>query len=185
MPRPTHRQIALIALAAAIALGVLGRLMPHPHNVTPIAALALFSGFAFARPATAVAVPLVSLLISDALIGFYDMRLMLFVFAGFLAPLLFRPLLRTRPQALVIAGCTVAGSLLFFLISNFGVWLIYDTYPKSLAGLGACYTAALPFLRNTLAGDLFWSAVFFGLYSLAMHGLGSARSGRLIAQPLR
>jgi hypothetical protein len=71
---------------------------------------------------------------------------------------------RTLP---ILAGATISASVLFFLITNFGVWAGTQMYSKDLSGLLACYTAALPFFRNTLAGDVFYTGIFFGLYEIA------------------
>ena len=70
--------------------------------------------------------------------------------------------------ALTLAGAAIASSLLFFVVVDFGIWLMGDMYPRTFAGLVACYTAALPFYRNQVAGDLLFTAVLFGAYALAL-----------------
>ena len=76
-------------------------------------------------------------------------------------------LLRDRRTPLQIAGASLAGSVLFFVVTNFGVWMLGSLYPKTLEGLVACYVAAIPFFHNTLLGDAFFTAVLFGGFVLA------------------
>jgi hypothetical protein len=89
--------------------------------------------------------------------------------------------LLAKPNALRVAGVSIGASLVFFLISNFGVWFTADQYPvamypKTLDGLMACYTMGLPFLRNTLVGDLLFAEVFFGLYAWAQSRVPALRT---------
>jgi len=184
------RACGVIAFVVLVALGVAGRLLPHPPNVTPVLAAALFAGFLFRHRAVAILAPLVTLVISDAVIGLYDWRLMAIVYAAFLAPMLLRPLIRFKPTVLSATGCALAASIVFFVVSNFGVWWLGGLYSKSAAGLVACYVAAIPFFGNSLVGDLVWSGVFFGLYSAAVRCLPVPQlqelvvPNRLIPQPL-
>jgi hypothetical protein len=70
-----------------------------------------------------------------------------------------------------------AGSLQFYIITNFFVWFgSHDMYPQTLSGLSACYVAALPFYGRTLLGDLFYSGVLFGAYALVSRRLEPSRS---------
>jgi hypothetical protein len=71
-----------------------------------------------------------------------------------------------RVTPFTVAGAAIASSVLFFLVTNFGTWATGELYPQTLAGLAACYVAAIPFFQNTLAGDLFFSAVLFGGFAL-------------------
>jgi hypothetical protein len=152
-------------LLVLLALGVAGRLLPHPPNVAPIAALALFGGFAFQRgPALALAGG--ALLVSDAVIGFYAPILMASVYLGLLFPVVFRAWLRQHLSVLRIGTAAVAGSLVFFVTSNLAVWAFSGWYPRTLDGLAACFLAALPFFQYTLLGDLLWAGVLFGAYAV-------------------
>ncbi len=147
-----------------ILVAVLARLMPHPPNVSPITAIALFSGVYLDRRHTFI-VPLAVMLISDYFIGFHDM--MLWVYASFLLIGVVGLWLRKHRGITTTLGATFAGSFLFFLITNFGVWLSSQSmYPHDYAGLYQCYTAAIPFFRNTLIGDVFYVGALFGLYEL-------------------
>jgi len=159
-------------IVGIIALAALSRLIPHPHNFTPIGALGLFAA-AHLRPRyVAWLAPLVALWISDLLImnilyadiyGEFRWFGHLFVYLGFILIFLFGTLLR-RISIPRLGLFSLTSSFLFFLISNFGVWLGSSFYPQNLTGLIACYTAGLPFLGNTIAGDLFYTAVIFGAF---------------------
>jgi hypothetical protein len=76
-------------------------------------------------------------------------------------------LLRQRRRVLPIAGATLCGALSFYLVTNFGVWATGALYPRTVAGLTACYTAAIPFFRNMLLGDACYVALSFGGFALA------------------
>lgn len=165
------RQIAVTALLVLVVLGVAGRLLPHLPNVTPIVAVSLFAGFLFRPHVLAIAVPLLTMLISDAVMGFYDWRIMASVYAAFILPVLLTIFLRTRPTMLRVVGCSVLSSVIFFAVSNFAVWAFSGLYECSAAGLTTCYAAALPFFRNTLLGDLVWSGAFFGLYAVVVRSV--------------
>ncbi len=154
----------LIAVVALIVGAVASRLVPHPWNLTSVAAVALFSGAYLDDRRLAFAVPLAALLISDTVLGFY--KGMAVVYLGFALIVGLGVLLRRHRSAPVIAGATLAGSLLFFGLSNLGVWAFGGLYPHSLAGLGSCFVAALPFYRGTLEGDVLYSAILFGGFAL-------------------
>lgn len=169
--RQTTQRVAL----ACIALGVLARLLPHPPNVTPVTALALFGGAVLSRR-WAFAVPLVMIVISDMILGLHDV--LVFTWSSSVITVLFGLWIRQRPGARRIAAAAVASSTIFFVITNFGVWLVgaHGTmYPKTLQGLWLCYVAALPFYRNALIGDLVTSLGLFGLYAWATSRVGMPR----------
>lgn len=157
----------LWALLSVVALVVLYRWVPHVPNVTPVAALALFSGAFFSDRRLAFAVPMVALLISDALIGFYAS--MPFVYLAFALTVLLGRGLASRLSGINTVLSAFVGSILFFLITNFGAWAVGDLYPHSLSGLWQAYVAGVPFYRYTLMGDLFFSGVFFAAFLSAQH----------------
>jgi len=174
-----------------IALGIWMRLLwTDVPNFAPVAAIALFSGFFFRRKTVAIAVPLLVMGISDLVVGGYELGVMLAVYGAFTLPVFMRPLLRDkvcstdRPamSSLVrIFGCVLAGSIGFFLITNFAVWLTW--YEHSVAGLAVCYTAALPFLRYTAGGDLLFAVALFGSYALAVNwGCSSQKSAEPVIE---
>lgn len=147
-----------------IAIGIAMRLVPHPANVAPIAALALFSGAALKKK-YAIIIPLSAMILSDALIGFHATIPYTWGSFALIGVLGWR--LQRRWTPVRIGGMALAGSVLFFAVTNFGVWASTSLYPKTVEGLAMCFVAALPFFRNTVAGDLFYAALFFGLYELA------------------
>jgi len=151
----------MIVLAAAAS-----RLIPHPPNFTPIAAIALFGGATFSDKRLAFLVPLLAMALSDIVIGGFSI-VTPFVYTSFSAIVCIGLLLRASKDPIRIGGASVAGALLFFVVTNFAVWLVAGYYPKTLAGLEACFVAAIPFFRNTLLSDLLYTGLLFGLWFLA------------------
>ncbi len=158
------RFLTLVAMTLAAATT---RLLPHPPNVTPIAAMALFGGAHFGSPRTSLAVPLTAMFLSDLLLGFGLHPVMPFVYGSFAFTVWLGRWLRARRSPLAIAVAALCGSVVFFLVTNLGVWLVGDLYPRTLDGLVACYIAAIPFFRNTLAGDGGYTLALFGGFALA------------------
>lgn len=149
-------------LITMILLIGLYRLLPHPFNVTPVMAMALFAGTYFDKKIFAFVVPLAAMLLSDIFIGFHNT--MIFVYGAMALSVLLGFVLRKGVTTPKVIGASVLGSVLFFIITNFGVWLVGSFYPKDFAGLMACYTAAIPFFERTLFGDLFFNAILFVSY---------------------
>ena len=162
-----HNGLILLLIVAAAAM----RLLPHPANIAPIGALALFSG-AYLQRRFFYLVPLAALFLGDLHLGLYHAGTMAAVYLGFLASTFVgRGLLHggdvgrrrdTGPRITVAVG---AGALVFWLISNLGVWLFFR--PLTPAGLAQCYLDALPFLGRSLLGDALYAAGLFGAYRLA------------------
>lgn len=153
-----------------IIVGTLGRLIPHPANVTPMATLALFSGSKLAKK-IAVLVIAATMLASDALLAHLNHYPIfslwsLFTYSGFLGITLLGTKLNQNSSQTKILSFVLAASLGFWLWTNFGVWLTSGLYAKSLIGISTCYIAALPFLRNELLGSLAWQMIIFGGYRL-------------------
>ena len=171
------RVIALvIAIFAAAAL----RLLPHPPNFSPIAAMALFSGAQLPKRALAFVAPFAALLLSDlALGGFYPG--MNFVYLSFALTVVIGWAVASRKTPLVIGGAAVASSVLFFVLTNFGMWLFSGIYPLTQAGLVECYVAAIPFFQNTLVGDLSFTLLLFGGLALLERVLPAIRQRQLVA----
>lgn len=146
----------LLVLVAFVLVAVLFRLVPHIPNVTPITAMALFSGVYFTNKNYAFIIPLSAMFLSDLFLGFSSISFFVylaFILVGFIG---------VRSKKMSIKTILIS-SISFFIITNFGVWLL--AYPKTIDGLLACYTLAIPFFRNSLIGDLFFSAVMY--YSFA------------------
>ena len=149
----------------------LSRLIPHIPNFTPIGAIALFAGTYITSKRNSFLLPLGILLFSDLLLelvngtGFY--RDMVFVYGSFALVVTIGYLLRGREQRQTIMVASLVSSILFFFITNFGTWLMYDLYPNTGSGLVSCYIAGIPFFKGTVMGDLFYCLILFGSYSLA------------------
>jgi hypothetical protein len=156
--------LTLMIVLAAFTL--LWRLVPHGWNMTPVLALALFAGARLQVPALRFVLPMVVMLLSDLLLGFHDT--MLYVYGALLLVVLMGQGLGARASLPGHAGMSVAGSMAFFLITNFGVWMSGTLYPPTAEGLISSYVMALPFLWKTLAGDLFFVVMFFAVFRLAM-----------------
>ncbi len=155
-------QISLAVLF--IILSVLIRVGPHLPNMAPIVGVGLFCG-AYLPRRWAVAVPVLAMALGDLMLGWVPENLFGWIAVALSAALGF--LLRKRRPAWTVVGASVIGSTLFFLISNFGVWVLGcgpGWYPPTLQGLAACLTAGVPFYRNGLVGDLVYTAVLFAGY---------------------
>ena len=158
--------IKLAQLIAFILMGVISRVLPHPANFAPIAGMALFGG-TYLKKKEAFVIPITAMIISDFFIGFDSIPMRLTVYGCFLISVLIGFWIKNHKNAKNILLATLFSSVIFFLITNFSVWLFGTMYPKNLIGIFECYMFAIPFFRNTLAGDLFYSGVFFGGYELA------------------
>ena len=181
MTSPGRTQSWIGALPyAMIFAGAALRVIPHPPNFAPIGALALFGGAALPG-VWAFAVPLAALVLSDAVLGFYQGWV--WVYGSFALIVLIGTALRRRRTALKVAGAALASSVVFFAITNFGEWL-GPLYPHTPAGLQADFVAAIPFFRNTALSDLVYALAFFGIFESAAH-LARPRAGRLSSAPHR
>jgi hypothetical protein len=155
--------IAMIALAVGVRLLIFFVPGALPYNFTPVEAIALFGGAYFSDRRLAFIVPLGAMLLADLIIGLHPMLPV--IYACIAASVVLGFGLRDRVSVLRVAGFGVAGSLLFFVVVSFVEWLLGDT-EYCRAGIVPCYVAALPFLKNWLAGTLVWSALLFGGFEL-------------------
>ena len=167
--------LLLLVLFAAFS-----RLIPHPPNFAPIGAMAMFGAAYFSKKYIALIIPVLAMWLSDIVInntiyaqyfegftffyqGFY-WTYTAFIIIGIVS---FFVLKKVKLKNVVLASFLAA--LLFFVISNFGVWFSGTLYPKSFGGLINCYIAAIPFFKNTLMGNLVYSFVLFGSFELAQY----------------
>lgn len=166
----------VLLVTALVLLATLVRFVDHGlPNVAPIGAIALFGGACFASRRQAFCVTFATMLFSDALLYATRYRdwqadilgTMLFVYVALALVVMLGELLKKhrRSVAGIVAG-SLAGSIVFFLISNLSAWALYDEYTKDVAGLIRCYLAGVPFYRNTLLGDLAFNFALFGGYAL-------------------
>ncbi|MBM2814493.1 MAG: hypothetical protein HW421_1255 [Ignavibacteria bacterium] len=164
-----------ISVSGLILLAALSRLMPHPDNVTPVTAIALFGGAYFSKKIFAFIVPLAAMLASDLLLGFHVA--MPGVYLSFAIIVLIGFSLQNKTNVRNILLSTLAGAVIFFIISNFALWAFGTWYPHSWTGFIECYAMALPFFRNSIVGDLAYSGVIFGCYALVMRYSPSLAKG--------
>lgn len=146
-----NKKILFITLFITVA--ALMRLIPHPPNFVPITAIAIFAGVKFNNIKIAYAIPISIMLISDLFIGFYSISL--FVYLAFILIITYSSFIKKYSIKNIILS-----SVIFFIITNFGVWLM-GGYPKSIEGLVLCYTMAIPFFTNSIIADLFFSAILY------------------------
>ena len=161
----TPNHLRFTVLSGMILAAAAFRIMPHPPNFSPIAAIALFGGAQFSDKRTAFLVPLAAMFLGDLVLGFHALIPVIYGCFALIVCLGFR--LRRHRGAGSVALVALAGSVLFFVVSNFAVWMATDMYSKTLAGLAECYLAAFPYFQNTLAGDLVFNTMLFGGLALA------------------
>lgn len=165
-------QPRLLALAGVILFAALYRLIPHPPNVAPVAAMALFAGAYFKDWKLALLSPLIVMLASDLILGFHGA--MLYVYGGMLLTVVIGFSLRKEQSAKSVVIASLGATASFFLITNFGAWLANPLYPQNAAGLLQSYMAGVPFMHYSVLGDLLFTAIFFGGYALAKPHLEQA-----------
>ena len=170
-------QLGFIFVGSVIIAGALFRFIPHWPNFTPIAAMALFGGAYIGRKYLAFLIPFAAMFLSDLVLGLHiDMWS---VYLAFGLTVMIGTLIRSNVKLLTVTGAAVGSSVIFFLITNFGAWLASPFYPQTFGGLMQSYIAGLAFINNgsygisffvnELTGALFYSGLFFGVYSLAKH----------------
>ena len=156
----------LIFVISVVFVAAFSRLLPHLPNVTPVAAIALFGGTYIKRRYLAFLLPLAALFISDLFLGFYTE--MYAVYISFAITVGLGMLLSKKTSATSTVAASIASSIIFFLLTNFAVWMSGTfAYPTTIAGLGLCYEAAIPFFRNELFGTLAYNTLFFGAFYFA------------------
>jgi hypothetical protein len=168
----------LAVVAGLVGLDIAARLLPHAPDFTPVAASALFAASVLRVRTLSVVVPLAGMILADAWLGFYDLRIMAAVYGTLALPACAPWLSRGWRRPVMIAPVLVSSSLSFFLVTNFAVWAFSPIYAANAGGLIKCYIAALPFLQNMLCGDLFWGIVLFGGYWLARNVRTAKRDDR-------
>jgi len=165
IPKLTVKTSLIIGIILVV-LAVTLRLVPHIPNFAPIGAIALFGG-AVLGWRIGLWLPLSAMILSDLVIGFYQG--IWFTWGAFLLIVLFGLMLRKNNMLTKIAFGGFASAVIFFVVSNFGVWLTSGMYAHTFAGIVQNYTMALPFFRMTLVSDMFYSGVLFGTYAFAMY----------------
>ncbi|MDQ3268973.1 MAG: hypothetical protein M3Q11_02050 [Pseudomonadota bacterium] len=174
-----------LVLATLIIVAALTRVLPHPPNFSPVAAIALFGGAYFASRAWALLVPLAALLISDLVLASINGGIYASWFGGagiwavygciaLTAAIAFS--LRGRVTGTRVLGYSLAATALFFVVTNFASWLGNPMYPQNAAGLMASYVAGIPFLQWSALGTLAYAAALFGGFELLRRQLPALRA---------
>ena len=164
---------AFYIVAGFILFAALSRLLPHAYNFTPLGAIALFGAAYFPKKKWALIIPILALWLSDLVLNnvmyaaYYDGFTFftggfLYIYGAFAMIVLLGVVLMKKITMPRVIGGALGGSIIFFIVSNFGVWLSSPLYPNTLEGLVMCYTAAIPFFHYTIAGNLIYSGVLFG-----------------------
>jgi hypothetical protein len=151
---------------------VLARLVEHLPNFTPVAALGLFGGYLFrSRLAGSLSV-LFAMFISDLIIGYESLTMRVVVYLSLFLPVFLGAAIKNlkgHKLGFALIGSSLLSSITFYITTNFAVWVLSGMYEHTMQGLILCYTYALPFLRNTMIGDLFYTGVFFGIHAAVRH----------------
>ena len=144
-----HKSQKLVLIL--IIFGIFSRIIPHPPNFSPVTAIALFGGLNFSDKKIAFIIPLLILIVSDFFLGFSLINIIVYI--SFILVVF----IGTRIKKISIQNILLSG-FIFFLVSNFGVWVI--GYPMTIDGLILCYTMAIPFFGYSIAGDIFFGLLF-------------------------
>lgn len=155
----------LFTIIGLIGIGIAGRLLPHLPNATPITALTLTARKQLGA-VWAFVVPIAAMVLSDAVIGFYDWKILTSVYGSFLLIGCMSLFMRKSSGAGNTILFAVVASIIFFLITNFAVWLFSPWYEKSISGLIYCYTLGLPFLQNMVLGDIVYTTALVAAFRL-------------------
>lgn len=157
-------------ILAAVSLRVLRHygLIDLPPNFSSVAAVAIFSGMYLDRK-HAIIIPMITMLVADSFIGFYDPAIMISVYGCFILSAVLGIYLKRNKNIFNIAGVTLSSSIIFYLVTNFAVWAYSGLYPQTLSGLMQSYILAIPFFKATLLGDIFYVSVLFGGYELVSY----------------
>lgn len=166
---------SLLIVTAFIVFAALTRLLPHAYNFTPLGAIALFGAAYFPKKKWALIIPLIAIWGSDLLLNnitytaYYEGFTwftpgFLYIYGSIAMIVILGYYLLKKITFGRVLGGALGASVIFFIVSNFGVWISGSMYPLSIEGLIACYTAAIPFFHYTIAGNVVYSAVLFGAY---------------------
>lgn len=171
--------IRLGVVSILILLAALSRLLPHPSNFAPVSGMALFGAAYYGKRYWAFVIPIASMWLSDLILNnvvyaeyfdhfvwFYSGSV--FTYGAFILIVLLGMVVLKRVGLVNLMLSALGASVIFFIVSNFGVWFSGTMYPKNMNGLLACYTAGLPFFKNTILGDLVYTGALFGAFEFGM-----------------
>jgi hypothetical protein len=163
----------MLIATVLVVLATFARFIPHPPNFAPLAAVALFAGGVMTNRWLALALPLAILLLSDSILGMYpDMPI---VYLAFALTTMLGFSLNTESQWTLIFRKSMVAALMFFVVTNLGVWAVTGLYPHTREGLRACFIAAVPFFQNTLISTVLFTVMLFACQRL-LERVWAARS---------
>jgi hypothetical protein len=164
----TDRAFATLVAVLLVVLAAASRIVPHPWNFTPMIAVALFAGARIERGWLASLAVLGCLALGDIVIGAWPYSGFEWVYGSMLLVVATGRLLRTRTGLVATLVAALGAGFIFFVVTNFAVFMGGGLYPRTGAGLVECYTAALPFYRNQIVGDVVFTSALFGVYAFAL-----------------
>tara|TARA_Y100001960_G_scaffold322694_1_gene399642 strand:+ start:5666 stop:6175 length:510 start_codon:yes stop_codon:yes gene_type:complete len=151
-----------LILPLIIIFAAMTRLIPHPPNFTPIIAIGLFSGYYVKNRSFAILLPILAMFFSDLFLGSH--KTIYWVYGSLILVTFLGMLLVQKVNVRNYLISSISGACIFFLITNFGVWVTSSYYPKTLEGIIVCYTMALPFFGNTMISSLLYTGILFSIY---------------------
>jgi small-conductance mechanosensitive channel len=152
--RPSWQWLAAIVLFLAFS-----RLIPHAPNFTPLGAMALLAGACVKDLRVSLLIPMIAMLLSDAIIGFHSS--MIFVYGAVALIVIGSHFWLTQLSLVSITLASIISAITFFIVTNFGAWLAHDMYPHTISGLTQAYIAGIPFFKNTLISNILFTAIGF------------------------
>lgn len=166
----------LLVFAVVAGFAIASRLVPHAPGFVAVTATALFAGFFFRSRVVGSLAVVAVMVVSDFPLPFDSLSMRVVVYGSLLLPVFLGAVLQRRPvsgngDVVAFTGLTglmsMGSSLFFYATTNLAFWAWSGMYAHTVDGLALCYVAALPFLKNGMAGDLFYTTIFFSVYALA------------------
>lgn len=167
----------ILILIAIVAIGILGRMLPHVWNTTPVLAAIIFASTYLGRKYSALTLILI-MGVSDSLLGAYQWQVMASVYVSLFVSCFAGAIIRKHKNIITMIGMPILGSILFYIVTNWAVWQFSPLYSHTFQGLIDSYVMALPFFKNSLVGDIIYSALFFGLYEGSLAALRYLKTHR-------
>ena len=171
--------ISYLAIISLILFASFSRIIPHMPNFTPVGAMALFGGAYLKNRYHAFLIPMISLWLSDLILNNFIFSFysdftwfypgFLWQYTSFILIIVIGYLFLKKLNFKNVFITTIFSSLLFFIITNFGVWISGSMYTLDFQGLISCYIMALPFFKGTLLGFICYSTLLFGVLEFSKY----------------
>jgi uncharacterized membrane protein len=153
-----------IYISLLIFISALSRLLPHPPDFTPLIAISIFAGATLFSKKESILIPIIAMFISDIFIGFHSLIPVVYGTMALISIISFYTL--KQRSILKITAVGLGSGILFFLTTNLAVFLTSGMYEKSVQGFIECFTLAIPFFRNSLAGIAVYASLLFSILYL-------------------